>query len=136
MCEDDLEKDNCVGHYNKELLDPIEPVLINLLRAIVIISFILAIVAYKKRWLAEHFCNLECATRIIAIMIPNAAGYYYRNVIMHMIVFGVTFIMLFCGSGSEIIVLTLTLFFHLTVGAEVNYGDSEFETSTIMLIMI
>ena len=94
---------------------------------IVFISAIINIFAYKNRWLAEHLQNLECGTRVIAIMIPNAAGYYYRNDMMHMIVFFGIFVLLFCGSGFDIIVISLTLLFHYVVGVEVNYGESEFD---------
>lgn len=85
-----------------------EPVLSKLLISIVFISAILNIIAYKKRWLAGHFLTLECVTRIVAIMIPNAAGYYYRNGLMHMVVFAGVFGMFFCGSGYELIFISLT----------------------------
>ena len=59
-------------------------------------------------------------------MIPSTYGYNYRNNILHVISFGGIAALLFCGSGYHIIFITLTLLFHLIVGAEINYGGSNF----------
>ena len=117
-------------------MDPLEPVLSKLLIALVIVSAIVNMVSYKKRWLAQHFLKLECLTRIVAIMIPNASGYAHRADQLHVFAFGVVFGTLFCGQGSDIIITSLTLLFHQTVGSEVNYGKSNFDQTQILSILI
>ena len=106
-------------------MDPLEPVLSKLLIVIVIITVLINIIACKKRWLADSLYYLECIARLVAIMIPNAAGYYYRIGLLHLIVFGGITVMLFTGSGFEVIFSSLALLFHFLVGASVNYGEPE-----------
>ncbi len=129
---DEETKDNCIGDYNRELMDPLEPVLSRALVAIVLITAVIDIIAYKKRWLAEHFQNIECVMRIVAIMVPSSYGYDHRNNILHVVTFGGIAMMLLCGSGYHIIFLTLTLLFNLIVGKEVNYGGSNFGPITLI----
>ena len=112
-------------------MDPLEPVLSKLLIVIVIISILINMAAYKKRWLADSLYHLECATRLVAIMIPNAAGYYFRNGILHLMVFGGVTVMLFTGSGFEVIFSSLAVLFHFIVGASVNYGEPELSSINI-----
>ena len=52
---DEEKKDGCIGEYNKELMDPLEPVLKPALTFLVLFSAVMNIIAYKKRWLADHF---------------------------------------------------------------------------------
>ena len=106
-------------------MDPLEPVLHKLLIVIVIISVLINIIACKKRWLADSLYYLECITRLVAIMIPNAGGYYYRIGLFHLIVFGSITVVFFTGSGFEVIFSSLVLLFHFIVGASVNYGEPE-----------
>ncbi len=126
LCDDKVT-DNCIGKYNKELMDPLEPVFSKILIALVVLSAVSNIFAIKKRWLVDHFLKIECLTRIMAIMIPNPSGYAHRTDQLHVFAFGVVFGTVFCGRGSDIIVCTLTLLFHMTVGTEVNYGSSDFD---------
>ena len=127
FCEDEKTKE-CIGYYNKDLMDPLEPVLSQILIVIVILTAIINVVAYKKRWLADSFYYLECLARLVAIMIPNVAGYFYRTDMLHAIVFSAIYVMLFAGSGGEIIFSSLVLLFHFFVGASVNYGEPELTT--------
>ena len=80
-------------------MDPLEPMLSKILIMMVIITAIINVVAYKKRKLADSFYYLECITRLVAIMLPNVAGYFYRIDMFHAIVFGPIYVMLFSGSG-------------------------------------
>lgn len=127
FCEDE-KTDECIGYYNKDLMDPLEPVLSKVLLVIVIITATFNVLTYKKRWLADYLNYLELFARLVAIMLPNAAGYFYRNDMLHAVVFGALFIMLFAGSGFEIIFSSLVLLFHFFVGASVNYGEPELTT--------
>ena len=117
-------------------MDPLEPVLSKVLIAFVLVSALSNILCCQKRWLAEHFFNLECLTRIIAIMIPNHAGYSFRDNQMHLFVLGVAFTTLFCGAGKDIIIGTLTLLFHEIVGMRVNYGDGKFDMGDVFSILV
>ena len=67
--------DNCLGDYNESLLDPTANAFNRILKLLVILSLVLSILCYKWKGIALYFYYLEMLTRLIAVAIPNIAGY-------------------------------------------------------------
>ena len=69
-------------------------------------------------------------------MIPNWAGYNSRIGLMHFFVFGLISAVAYCGSGIDIILITLALLFHEIVGKEINYNDSTFDKASVFSTLL
>ena len=77
VCLDhEIAKDKeCVGTYNNDIVDPMEPSLRIILIGLIIVGTLLDLLCYKWRRMANTFIYLECLTRVVAMLIPNFASY-------------------------------------------------------------
>ena len=76
MCGDEFEKD-CIGEYNTEMMDPIEPYTRISLKILIVLGALLDLSCFKWLRLANLICLLECITRLVALLMPNYASYEY-----------------------------------------------------------
>ena len=76
MCDDEIEKD-CIGEYNTQLMDPIEPYTRVLIKILIVLGAILDLACFKWLRLVNLAFYLECITRLVALLMPNFASYEY-----------------------------------------------------------
>ena len=97
LCGDEFEKD-CIGEYNNELLDPIEPYTRASIKVLIVLAVMLDLACFKWLRLANLLFYLECLTRIMALLMPNFAAYEY-NPTQYVILFALYFVTLYCNSS-------------------------------------
>ena len=81
MCSEIEKDENCIGAYNTTIMDPMEPSMRIILFILIIAGLFLDILCLKYRSIANAFIYLECAIRVIAMLIPNYANYQYTALV-------------------------------------------------------
>ena len=119
FCGGEVQND-CIGVYNEGLLDPIVPIMMNLLKVVIILGTLLDLLIFKWRYLSSLVLHMECLTRLIVLLIPNYASYEHTTA-TYLYAFTSTFLIYYTDSGSQVIVLTLTFIVHVTFGQAVVY---------------
>lgn len=92
----------------------------NLLKVLIFVTVINNVLVLKWHYLSDWIVPLECATRLVALMIANEANYNYTN-IGYLYVFGIMIICYYNDKGSQLLMITLTYAIHITFGQAVVY---------------
>ena len=130
QCGESIQED-CVKDYNKELMDPIEPVFKIMLSLTVIVGAILNALCFKWRWMANMLIYHDCLLRIVISFKLNHVSYSQSN-IQYAMFFGINFVCLYCDEGRQIIAMVATLAWHLFITNYVGYSR---ELTTISFVV-
>ena len=127
MCSPEVTE-NCIGYYNKDVLDPIKSQAEFMLKALVVVGAILDVVAFKWRKLASLFLSLEMLTRLVSLCYPNVATFEYDE-IKFIMTFITCFVCFYSNMWPEIVLITGSYMFSLYFGlVVVNGGEMSFGT--------
>ena len=124
----------CYGDYNEELLDPLQPLMGYILRALTVIGIILCALCYKWRHLADYCFIAEMLTRAVAVFHLNSTNYLgdENNVLL---LFSTNYLLYAVGYRYEIIIASLNLGFNLIVGINVVYARPLIQDTLRMYIV-
>ena len=92
----------------------------NILTTLIIVSTINNVLILKWHYLSDLILPLECATRIVALMIANDSNFVYSN-IMYLYIFGIYTLMSYNDKGSQMLIMAVTFSIHVTFGQAVVY---------------
>ena len=102
-CEHTVEEQEC-PEYNRDLLDPIQPVVKIIIPIIIVVNLILDLACIKYRKLAQLFLYIESVTYLIMSLTPASQFLFmHARSAMYLIIF----IALYCDSAVQIIVITV-----------------------------
>ena len=110
MCGDEFSKD-CIGEYNSQIMDPLEPYTRMSIKILIVIGALLDLACFKWLSLANLFFYLECITRLVALLMPNFASYEYTPT-QYVLLFALYYCCLYCDSVRQTIFSTITLVIH------------------------
>lgn len=66
---------DCVGDYNQDLLESVEPVFKAVYFVTLALSLLACVICFKKSYMANAFMLLECVIRLCEVFVPQAAHY-------------------------------------------------------------
>jgi len=116
----EINQKNCLGDYNRELMDSNKDVLYNILVALVFVGIGIDIACIRWRFVAHACFYHECLQRVIAVLIPSYYG-YNMDAYNAFLAFSITFIVMYCDDQVSMFVSTLAYGFHC-VWLEVAYN--------------
>ena len=108
-CNEEKDK-NCIGNYNKTLMDPIEDYARFTVQALIIIGALMDIICMKWRHIADWLLYHECLIRSVALLIRNWYSWEQTAIDITMM-FVVVYFGQYCDSGWQIICLSSALAF-------------------------
>ena len=100
------EQSECIGNYNKALLEPHKDEFKNALVASIFIGLALDIACIRWRFLAQLFIYHEIMLRILAVLYPNFYG-FKESGSTQLLTYAVTFVLFYCEDPAAIVINAL-----------------------------
>ena len=132
------EYDNCLGPYNKELMDKTKDIMVIAVHVLLTTNIFLVIACYKWRWLAAFQIYFVLLSRVFFCFVPTAES-RGMHPFLHCVNAIVLFIACYCGSVWNIYSLLITtcieLSFGVYIGYDRPYGPKEIILTTFYAII-
>ena len=102
---------DCVVNYNKDLMDPGMLIFRVILVALLVIAFIISILSFQWRHLANLFVYIECGMIMVAALIPNGFN-SNQDLMKYLWTHVIIIVCLYTGKVAQIIITTISLVYH------------------------
>ena len=100
------EQNECIGNYNKALLQPYKDQFKNALVAFIFIGLAIDIACIRWRFLAQLFIYHEIVLRILSVLYPNLYG-FKEDGSTQLLTYGVIFLLFYCEDPAAIVINAL-----------------------------